>query len=194
MAHRHQLGRSSEPIEILDTGDETQTLRGSSFIDLTQDDLILYQTPPVLQRPANKDKDIPTSSAVDPRSHSRQPLELASRQFLFANGQNTNLTFKNEAKTSASLISTPSQVLHTDNEEPIRKPQQHMSEDDTDSEPSGVMDRPTRRRPRRVQERNSQTLGDTGPITLMTSPVVRELPTGLAASQSRRTHYGKFRK
>ena len=194
MAHQHKLGSSSEPIEILDTDDETQTLRGSSFIDLTQDDFILHQTPPVLQRPADKDKDVLASSAVNPRSYDRQPLELPSRQFSFTGSQNTNHTFKNRVKTSASLKSTPSQVLHSDNEDLIGERQKYMSEGDTDGEPSDVMDRSTRLYPMHVQERNPETQDDTGPMILTTSTVARELSLGLAAPQSRRTHHGKFRK
>lgn len=193
MAHRHRLGTSSEPIEILDSDDETQTLRGSSFIDLTQDTLILHQASPILQQIATKYKDFPTSSAVDARSHSRQPSELASQQFSFAEGQNTTPAFKNEAKISAPHISSPSQVLHTDNGDLIGEPQQFISDDDADSELSDVMDRSTRRRLRRVQERSSLILEDTGPVIPKSSTVVRDSSPELAVSEARRTHHSKFR-
>jgi hypothetical protein len=193
MAPRHKPGTSEEPIEILDSDDETQTLRDLSFIDLTQDDVILYQTSPILQQPATINKDFPTSSAINTSSHSRQPSELASRQFSFAEGQTTILTFENEAKTSAPPITPPSQVLLTGNEDLIGELQQLMSEGDADSELSDVMDRSTRRRLRRVQELSSRTLQETGPVIPKSSAVARGSSPEVAVSETRRTNHGRFR-
>jgi hypothetical protein len=194
MPHRRKLGTSIEPIEILDSDDDSQTSGYSSVIDLTQDDPVRSQTPEILQQLATQKKVSQASPAVDPHSPSRQSLGLASLQCSLVEGQNTSPNVENETKTSTPLISPPGQVLHTDNEGLIGECQQLMSEVDADSELSDVMDRPTRRRLRRIRERSSRTLETGHPvIPISSSTLVKESSPEVADSLVQRTHHGKIR-
>jgi hypothetical protein len=150
MACRPQLGTSNQPIEILDSDEESHTLGFSSFIDLTEDDLILPQNSPILQLPAIRSK---TFSAVDPHFHNRQPPELVSQQYLSVKGQIVPPNFKNEVKTSASSGSPTLQSLYPPRDVLIGQPQRLISENDAYSEHSDIMDRSIRRHLRRKRER-----------------------------------------
>lgn len=194
MAHRRKLGNFAEPIEILDSGDDSQTFGYSSLIDLTQGDQILPLTPPILQQPATKNKYSSTSSAVDTCSHTRQPLELPSRQFSFAEGQNTRPLVENETETWTSLVSLPGRVLQTDNDGFIGDRPQVMSEDDADGGLSDIMRRSAHRRFRRTHEPNSRTFDHSRrAIPTSSSTVVRGPSSQLTDSEAERNHHGKIR-
>ena len=190
MTYQRKLWTSTEPIEILDSDDDLQIFGYSSVIDLTQDDLILPQAPPILQQPATKNKDCSTSSAADPSSHSRQLLELASREFSFVEGQKRHPPVKNETKASTLLVSPPGQVLQTGDDGFIEGRQQLMPEDDADSELSDVMDGSTQCRPRRVRTRKSRILDETHfDIPTSSSTVVRVSFPELADLWAERNHH-----
>lgn len=185
MAYHHRLGTSNQPIEILDSDEESHTLGFSSFIDLTQDDLVLPQTPPILQQSAIQKKD----SLIDAQYHSHQPSELVSQQYLSVEGQIAPRTLKNEAKT----FSSPTvQRLHPARDDLIEQSRQLISEDDADSEPSDIMDRPIRHRLKRQRERISDKTRFSLPTS--TDTTVRALSFGPANADAQEAHDGEIRR
>jgi len=188
MACRPKLGTSSQPIEILDSDEESHTLGFSPFINLTEDDLILPQNSPILQLPATRSKNF---SAVDPHFHSRQPPELVSQQYLSVKGQIAPPNFKNEAKASAPSGSPTLQSLYPPRDVLIRQPQQLISENDAYSEHSDIMDRSIRRHLRRKRERTSDETSSSLPTNRNTT---LRLPSfELANAQALRSHDGEIR-
>jgi hypothetical protein len=86
-------------------------------------------------------------------------------------------------------------VLHTDDDDLRGEYQQLILEDDTDSEPSDVMDMSTRHRLRRVHERRSRTSDDTRfNIPTSSSTTLRKPSPELANARGQRTHGGKIRR
>jgi hypothetical protein len=188
MAYRPQLGTSSQPIEILDSDEESHTLGFSSFIDLTEDDLILPRNSPILQLPATRSKNF---SAVDPHFHSRQPLELVSLQYLSVRGQIAPPNFENEAKISVPSSSPTFQSLYPPRDVSIGQPQQFISENDAASEHSDIMDRSIQRHLRRKRERTSDETSSSLPIN---RNITLRLPSfERANAQAQGSHDGEIR-
>jgi hypothetical protein len=187
MAYRPKLGTSNQPIEILDSDEESHKLGFSSFIDLTEDDVILHQNSPILQPPATRSKNF---SAVDPHFHSRQPPKPLSQQYLSVKGQISPPNFKNEAKTSAPSGSPTLQSLYPPRDVLIGQPQHLISENDACSEHSDIMDRSARHHLRRKRERTSDETSSSLPTNRNTTIILP--PFELANAQAQGSHGGEI--
>jgi hypothetical protein len=152
MAYQHRLGTFDQPIDILDSDEESHATGVLSFVDLTQDDIVLAPNPPALQQTPIKGNG---PSTADPGFHGRQPSELVPQPSLYKKGHISPLTFKNENKIS--LISSPSilrSFRNIENRSTEHSPQ-FSSDDGADSEFPDIMDRSIRRRLRGEQEGTS---------------------------------------
>jgi hypothetical protein len=188
MACCPKLGTFNKPIEIMDSDEESHTLGHSSFIDLTEDDLILPQNSPILQLPVIRSKDF---SPVDSHFHSRQPPELVLQPYLSVKGQIAPPNFKNEVKTSAPSGSLTFKSLYPPKDVLIGQPQQLISENSADSEHSDIMDKPTRRHLRRERERTSDETYSSLPTNRNTTFKPPSIEP--ANAQAQRAHDGEIR-
>lgn len=152
MASKHKVGASNQPIEILDSDDETNAVGLSSFIDLTEEDLILPKPQPILQQSADKEKN---SSPISPHFHSQHQPKPLLHQSISVKGQSLPPIYKNEGTVSAISSSPTIQRLQPNSDDLMVLSQRLTSEEHADSKLLDAIDRPVRHRPRRDRERNS---------------------------------------
>lgn len=196
MAHRHRLGTSSAPIEIIDSGDEPEVPGSPAVIDLTQEDTEIQHPfsafPPAL---STRKKYLSKIETIASRSRSGQPRRRARQKVLSQKDSQTHLITEGETETS-SLSRPRCQASSSSDSNIIGTYQRCVSEDDIDGEPSDTMDIPThrRRRPRRERQHGHQTLGVPFPAIPPHLRRVCEKPSiEMVVAGARRVQSGKSR-
>jgi hypothetical protein len=167
MAPQNKLGKFSALIEIPDSDEESQDPRLPVIIDLTgEESLVLHPSPVSRQPPACQKKDLPTSSASSSQSGGTQPLGSTLRQIFSHKDPETPSITKIGEKTRTSINGLQHQTLKSENYCSIEDHQSLISEEDSHSDDSDVMDKAKRHHQKPTREFRPRNLGSSRPTVL----------------------------
>jgi hypothetical protein len=158
MAPQNKLGTSSAPFEIPDSDEEDQSPRHPLVIDLTEEDELTFcQSSASLQSPDSQSKGLLTSPSGQPGGSQAQAL--ASQQ-IFSQKVPGNPSISPIGQKSATLTNgIQRQTFTFDSNNNIEKYRSSVSEVDSNSEDSDIMDRPRRLRRKATRESSPGGLG-----------------------------------